>query len=80
MTVRLSIGRPLPGTVGETQRVSHLFPAELDAPTPARPVAYCGAEFDAADLEWLDGPVGMPCVRCLRYAPSPDAPELPAGS
>jgi hypothetical protein len=77
MTVRLFIARPLPGTVGETRRVSHLFPVP-DEPSPARLSAYCGADFSPGELELLDRPAGMPCVLCLRAAPMP-ADELDQG-
>ncbi|MGW4529212.1 hypothetical protein [Amycolatopsis sp. NPDC004378] len=37
MTTGLIIARPLPGTVGETRRVVHLFPLPADAAMPERP-------------------------------------------
>lgn len=65
----LLIGRPLPGTVGETKRVAHLFPEPEQY--PARLRALCGAEFYSADLEWLGRITGMPCERCLIRTPGP---------
>lgn len=63
MTVRLMIGRPLPGVVGESRRVVHLFPGTGRYPDTL--TAYCGEAFWSGDLEWLDGPAGMPCTVCL---------------
>ena len=61
------LARPRHGTVGETQRVAHVFPA---APPPAgRPTALCGASFDPTTLEQLNGPDGAPCVSCLLRTP-----------
>jgi hypothetical protein len=78
MTVRLIIARPLPGTVGETRRVAHLFPLPSDQAAPERMTAYCGDTFGSAELELLDRPTGMPCVSCLRHSPGPDDAQLPA--
>lgn len=63
-----SIGRPLPGTVGETRRVAHLFPAPRHY--PARLTAICGQRFWSGDLEWMNEPRGMPCEICLARAPT----------
>lgn len=68
MTVRLMIARPLPGLVGESRRVCHLFPLVAGAAIPAQLTAYCGAEFAIATLEKFDKPAGMPCEACLRKA------------
>lgn len=76
MTIRIFIGRPLPGTVGETKRVAHIIGAPKDAPMPGRFTTYCGTEFDPEELELLDRPSGMPCESCLRYAPLPSAEEI----
>ncbi|SEF24724.1 hypothetical protein SAMN05421837_102833 [Amycolatopsis pretoriensis] len=77
MTVRLVVARPLPGTVGESRRVVHVFPVAVET-TPERLTAYCGAAFGPGELELLERPVGMPCVNCLRRAPSPGSAEQPA--
>ncbi len=75
----LLIGRPLPGTVGETKRVTHLFPSPKIY--PARLRALCGATFHSSDLEWFDAPTGMPCTACLVRTPGPVQPaELEEGS
>ncbi|MEV0070829.1 MULTISPECIES: hypothetical protein [unclassified Amycolatopsis] len=76
MTVRMIIARPLPGTVGETRRVVHLFPLPADATMPDRLTAYCDATFGPHELELLERPVGMPCVLCLRRSPRTNS-ELP---
>lgn len=67
MTARIMLGRPLPGTVRETLRVMHVFPEPANYPGGI--VALCGAEFWSGDLEWCDGPAGMPCMRCLAATP-----------
>jgi hypothetical protein len=67
MTAALMIARPLPGTVGERERQAHLFPA---APGDTL-VAFCGAEFPADALEWLNRLSGMPCESCLINSPGP---------
>jgi hypothetical protein len=77
VTLRLIIARPLPGAVGETKRVCHLFPAPPEDTRPERLAAYCGAEFGPGELELLDRPQGMPCVACLRHAPTPDTDDQP---
>jgi hypothetical protein len=77
VTVRLIIARPLPGTVGETKRVCHLFPSPPEGAQPEVLSAYCGADFGPGELELLDRPQGMPCTLCLRDAPNPgdDGPQ-----
>lgn len=79
MTVRVFIARPLPGTVGETRRVTHVFPVPPDDTVPQKLTALCGSAFGPGELEQLDRPQGMPCESCLRLTPTSD-PELPAGS
>ena len=79
MTVRLLFGRPLPGTVGETRRVVHVFEVPSVDAVQDRLTAFCGESFGHGELEQLDRPLGMPCESCLRQTPTP-APELPAGS
>lgn len=79
MTARLFIARPLPGTVGESRRVVHVFPLLPEEAAPERLTAYCGETFRPGELELLDRPVGMPCVSCLHRSPGPGTVELPAG-
>ncbi|WP_235079559.1 hypothetical protein [Amycolatopsis orientalis] len=71
MTSRIIMARPLLRTVGETRHVTHLF-AEPEK-YPWRVLAFCGAAFWSGDLEWLDGPAGMPCTACLTVVPTPRA-------
>jgi hypothetical protein len=78
MTVRLVFGRPLPGTVGETRRVVHVFEVLTGDTAPERLTALCGSSFGHGELERLDRPQGMPCESCLRVTPGPD-PELTDG-
>jgi hypothetical protein len=80
VTVRLFIACPLPGTVGETRRVVHVFPLPPDEVTPERLTAYCGAEFGPGELELLDTPQGTSCVSCLRNAPRPSGGDLMGGA
>ena len=75
MTVRLVFGRPLPGTVGETRRVVHVFEVATVDEVPVRLTALCGLSFGAGELERLDTVQGMPCELCLRRTPAAD-PEL----
>jgi hypothetical protein len=77
MTVPLIMARPLPGTVGETRRVVHLFPLPPSDTTPERMAAYCGETFGPGELELLDRPTGMPCVICLSQSPGPDDTQPP---
>jgi len=79
VTVRLLFGRPLPGTLGETRRVVHVFEVPPVDAVPERLTAFCGLSFGHGELEQLDRPTGMPCESCLRRTPTPD-PELTAGS
>lgn len=78
MTVGVIIARPLPGTVGESRRVVHVFPAPAEETTPERLTAYCGEAFGPGELELLERPLGMPCVTCLHRAPGPGSAEQPA--
>jgi hypothetical protein len=78
VTVRLLFGRPLPGTVGETRRVVHVFEAPTGDEVPERLTALCGLSFGAGELERLDAVRGMPCESCLRRTPTPE-PELTDG-
>jgi hypothetical protein len=70
MTVRLSIARPLPGVVGETRRVVHLFPEPQSY--PGKVTSYCDQTFYSGDLEWMDQPHGMPCEQCIALSPRPE--------
>src|SRR6266496_2328180 len=79
MTVRLLFGRPLPGTVGETRRVVHVFELSDDVGVVERLTALCGVSFGRGELEHLDQVKGMPCESCLRETPTPD-PALTAES
>ncbi|MBB4683720.1 hypothetical protein [Amycolatopsis jiangsuensis] len=72
------IARPLPGMVGESRRVVHVFPLPAEGLAPERLTAYCGAMFGRSELELLERPVGMPCVTCLRLAPTPGDADRPA--
>lgn len=65
---RLLLARPLEGTVGERERVTHLvyFPEVRNRIKLAR--ACCGRAFGPGELELLDGVTGMPCEACLRDA------------
>jgi hypothetical protein len=76
MTVRLLFGRPLPGIVGETRRVVHVFEVPEQNATPERLTAFCSASFGPGELELLDRPLGMPCESCLQRTPTSE-PELP---
>jgi hypothetical protein len=79
VTVRLVFGRPLPGVVGETRRVVHVFEVPTGDVVPERLTAFCGTSFGRGELERLDRIQGMPCVSCLRRTPTPD-PELTDGA
>jgi DNA-binding transcriptional ArsR family regulator len=70
--VRLFLARPLPGTVGETRRVVHVFEVPPEGTVPERLTALCGSSFGRRELERLDHPKGMPCEPCLRRTPAPE--------
>jgi hypothetical protein len=78
--VRLLLARPVEGSVGERERVTHLvhFPQVRDRFALAR--ACCGREFGPGELELLEGVTGMPCEECLRKAPVAARERKPAGS
>lgn len=78
MTTPLLIVRPLPGTVGERQRVAHLLPAPSGRELPEQVTACCGATLRACDLELLPALAGIPCEPCLLRAPAPGG-ELAEG-
>lgn len=71
--------RLLPGLVGTRERVVHVVPVPDPEKIPEYLTAYCGTTFPPGTTELLDGPVGMPCVRCLAAAPMPGTAQLPAG-
>ncbi|WP_328610383.1 hypothetical protein OG943_15025 [Amycolatopsis sp. NBC_00345] len=71
MTARIMLGRPWPGTVGESQRVLHVFPEPEQYPWHI--TAYCGVTYWSGDLEWFDRPAWMPCTACLAAVPLPRA-------
>lgn len=77
MTTRLFLGRPLPGVVGETRRLVHVFELTQQDLSSDRLVAMCAASFSPGQLELIDRPMGLPCESCLRRTPSA-APELPS--
>lgn len=64
------MARPLPGTVGESARVVHLFPPPDNGEAPEFLTAFCGSTFGPGVLELLDRILGMPCVLCLLVAPA----------
>lgn len=76
MTTPLIFGRPLPGVVGETRRVVHVFETPAEDTMPERLTALCADSFGPGELELLDRPSGMPCVLCLTLTPN-TAPDLP---
>jgi hypothetical protein len=69
--------RPLPGVVGERDRVVHVVPVPDPHAIPEYLIAYCGARFGPGMTESLATPVGMPCVRCLAAAPISGTEQLP---
>lgn len=72
--------RPLPGTVGERDRVVHIVPVPNPDAIPDALTAYCGQEFPPGTTEMLSDPRGMPCLVCVVRVPRPEAPQLPEGS
>lgn len=72
--------RVRPGLAGARDRVVHIVPVADPETIPDVLIAYCGAEFAPGSIDLLDGPHGMPCVRCLATAPTPGTEQqLPAG-
>lgn len=65
----LAMGRPRLGTVGERDRLVHLFEVCPDEKVRERITALCGSRFRPADLEFLGHVTGMPCELCLRRSP-----------
>lgn len=74
MTTQLILGRPMPGIVGETRRLVHVFELAEQDPSSGRLVAMCTASFSAGQLELIGRPTGLPCESCLQRTPtaSPD--------
>jgi hypothetical protein len=67
----LAMGRSRPGTVGERDRLVHLFEVCPGEKVEERITALCGSKFHPADLEFLGRVIGMPCELCLRRSPDP---------
>ena len=76
MATQLLFGRPLPGVVGETRRVAHVFETPAQNTMPERLTTLCAESFGPGELELLDRPLGMPCTLCLSLTPN-TAPALP---
>jgi hypothetical protein len=72
--------RPLPGLVGERDRLVHIVPVPPGGSASERLTAYCGLRFEQGTTEVLSAPHGMPCFRCVVEAPTPDGGDLPAAS
>ena len=72
--------RPLPGVVGERDRVVHVVPVPDPAAIPEVLTAYCGQEFAPGTTELLSVPRGMPCVLCLVRVPGSGTEQLPDDS
>jgi hypothetical protein len=68
--------RPLPGVVGERDRMVHVVPVSAEV-MPEVLTAYCGAMFAPGSAEMLPEPSGMPCFLCLVRTPLPGGGELP---
>ncbi|WP_431922882.1 hypothetical protein [Amycolatopsis tucumanensis] len=62
------IGRPAPGTAGESRRCAHLFPLEPGTVLRGALAAGCGARLRLPEIEWLPIGAGMPCEHCLATA------------
>ncbi|MGH3784296.1 MAG: hypothetical protein ACRDRO_27670 [Pseudonocardiaceae bacterium] len=71
---RLLHGARLPdgGTVGETDRVVHLFPIPSGRVISEQLRAYCGLAVRAGQAELVTVGTGMPCVACVVEAPDPE--------
>jgi hypothetical protein len=68
--VRLPSGR----TVGETDRVVHLFPLPAGRVVPDELQAFCGLLIRPGQAELMKIGTGMPCMACVMAAPNPDSP------
>lgn len=65
---RLLLARPVQGSVGERERVTHLVYVPEMRTRSALARACCGRAFGPSELELLDRVAGMPCEGCLRDA------------
>lgn len=59
-------GRAWTGGMWRSTPITHLFPPPEHYPW--RLVAFCGAMFWSADLEWLDEPADVSCTDCRASA------------
>ncbi|GAA0532080.1 hypothetical protein [Saccharopolyspora thermophila] len=57
----------------ERDRSCHFFPLPQDSTLPSVLRAYCGFDIMPGQAEALDGPAGMPCLRCLMAAALADS-------
>lgn len=73
------IGRPAPGSVGETRRCAHLFALEPGAVLCGDMRARCGTRLSLPEIEWLPLGAGMPCEYCLARAGVCRDPRSPEG-
>lgn len=67
--------RPVAGSVGERERLVHVVGRSGSSGRPGVLKAFCGAEFNADELDLLDRITGMPCEDCLRLVPLQQASE-----
>jgi hypothetical protein len=58
-------GRVLPGRIGESRRVVHVFELASQVTPEGTLSACCGEELDLGDLQWLPAMLGMPCEFCV---------------
>jgi hypothetical protein len=58
-------------TVGEWDRVVHLFPIPTGPTIPDELRAYCGLAITPGQAELVGVGTGMPCVACIVIAPDP---------
>lgn len=66
----LAMARPRQGTVGERERMVHLFDAHHRAANGDL-IALCNKRFNPVDLESIHKITGMPCEICVSLAPHP---------
>ncbi len=73
-----------PTTVGETDRMVHLFPLPTGQTIPDELPAFCGVAIRPGQAELVTVGTGMLCVACVAAAPDPrpldGTIELPAGA
>jgi hypothetical protein len=65
---RWLLARPVQGSVGERDRLTHLVYVPEMRTRSAFARACCGRAFGPGELELLDRVAGMPCEACLRDA------------